>query len=249
MEWYKMIIVIFTGFISGFLNTVAGGGSLLALPVLIFIGLPPSVANGTNRIAILAQNVTGIAGFRSKGIFIFPYNLWLSLSAFTGAVLGAMIAVDISGELFNKILAAVIIIAVVYPLVGKKIRNKGKQEKMSRKYRILGIIIFFFIGIYGGFIQAGVGFLIISALTMVNGLTLVRSNSIKVFVICIYNISALFIFIMEGKIAWIPGLVMAVGNSSGAWIASRLSVKKGDKWIEIFLIVAVVIMAVKLWFF
>ena len=74
MEWYKIILITVTGFVSGFLNTMAGGGSLIALPVLIFLGLPPAVANGTNRIAILAQNISGVAGFRSKGIFIFPYN-------------------------------------------------------------------------------------------------------------------------------------------------------------------------------
>ncbi len=249
MVWYKIIIVVFTGFVSGFLNTMAGGGSLIALPILIFIGLPPAVANGTNRIAILAQNITGVAGFKSKGIFIFPYNLWLAISAFAGAILGAYIAVDISGALFNKILAWVLIIAVIYPVVSRSLNKKDHNEKLSARFRFIGVIFFFFIGIYGGFIQAGVGFIIISALTMINNLSLVKSNSIKVFVICIYNISALVIFITEGKIAWIPGLVMAVGNSTGAWIASRLSVKKGDKWVEIFLIIAVIIMAVKLWFF
>ena len=249
MEWYKLILITGAGFVAGFLNTMAGGGTLITLPILIFLGLPPAVANGTNRIAILAQNISGIAGFRSKGIFIFPYNLWLSISAFAGAILGAMIAVDISGALFNRILSFILIIAVLFPILNRTIKKNVSPERITSRYRVFGIIAFFFIGIYGGFIQAGVGFLIIAALSMINNLSLVRSNSIKVFVICVYNISALAVFIASGKIAWIPGLTMAVGNSAGAWIASRWSVKKGDKWVEIFLIVAVIIMAIKLWFF
>jgi len=250
MNWIEAIVIIIVGFIAGFLNTIAGGGSLITLPVLIFMGLPPAVANGTNRIAIFSQNIFGVLGYKSKGVSAFPYSLWLGISALFGAVIGARIAVDISGELFNRILAIVLIIAVIFPLFNRAEKYGDQQtERLSPGYQIFGIVIFFFIGIYGGFIQAGVGFIIISALTMINKFTLVKTNSAKVFVVLVYTISALTIFIVEGKINWMFGIVLAIGNSTGSWIASRMSVKKGDSWIRWFIFITVIVMAIKLWFF
>ncbi|MBR9999805.1 MAG: sulfite exporter TauE/SafE family protein [Cyclobacteriaceae bacterium] len=250
MDLFEGIIIVIVGFISGFLNTVAGGGSLIALPVLIFMGLPPAVANGTNRIAIFSQNIVAVAGFKSRGVTAFPYSLWLGISALFGAIIGAKIAVDISGELFNRILAVVLILAVLYPLIEHR-RQPGTTvpERMSGKFQVIGVAAFFFIGIYGGFIQAGVGFIIISALTIINRFTLVKTNSAKVFVIMVYTVSALVIFIVEDKIVWLFGIVLAVSSSAGSWIGSRLSVKKGDNWIRGFIIVTVIGLAVKLWFF
>lgn len=250
MEWFEALLIVAVGFIAGFLNTIAGGGSLITLPVLILLGLPPAVANGTNRVAIFSQNIFGVLGFRSKGVSDFPYSITLGISAFLGAIIGAKIAVEIPGDLFNKILAILIVVVVLYPILKRP--SKDDQpilERTGLKYRIIGTIVFFFIGIYGGFIQAGVGFIIIAALTIINRFTLVKTNSIKVFVVLVYTISALFIFIMEGKIHWGYGLVLAVGNSSGSWIASRLSVRKGDNWVKWFIIVTVIALAVKLWLF
>lgn len=120
---------------------------------------------------------------------------------------------------------------------------------MSFIRQLWGVIAFFFIGIYGGFIQAGVGFLTIAALTHINGFSLVKANFVKVFAALIYTSSALVVFIIEDKIDWTLGLVLAVGNAGGGWIASRWSVEKGDKAIRIFLVVTVIALAIKLWFF
>ena len=103
----EIIGLIFIGFIAGSINTIAGGGSLLTLPILIFLGLPPNIANGTNRIAILFQNFFTTAGFKSKGIITFPFSIYIGISALLGSVIGAQIAVDIKGDTFNKILAIV----------------------------------------------------------------------------------------------------------------------------------------------
>lgn len=250
MEWYEALLIVSVGFIAGFLNTLAGGGSLITLPILIFLGLPPAVANGTNRIAIFSQNIFGVLGFRSKGVSDFPYSIWLGISAFFGAIIGAKIAVGIPGDLFNKILAILIVMVVLFPILKNKLPGTvGQPERTGMKYRVAGVISFFFIGIYGGFIQAGVGFIIIAALTIINRISLVKTNSIKVFVVGVYTLSALFIFILEGKINWGYGLTLAAGNSTGSWIASRLSVRKGDNWVQWFIIITVIGLAVKLWFF
>lgn len=249
MDILDIALILGVGLIAGAINTMAGGGSLLTLPILIFLGLPPAVANATNRVAIFSQNIFGVAGFKSKGVADFRYSLWLGISALFGAIIGAKFAVDIKGELFNKILAIVMVLVVILTITGKAAPGKENVENTSFKSKIIGIITFFFIGIYGGFIQAGVGFLIIGALTGIHGFSLVKTNSIKMFVVLIYTIAALAVFIYEGKVNWMYGGVLAIGNSTGAWFASRWSVKKGDKVVKIFLAIAVIALAIKLWLF
>ena len=249
MDIIDALIIMGVGLVAGALNTMAGGGSLLTLPVLIFMGLPPAIANATNRVAIFSQTFFAVAGFRSKGISNFRYSLQLGISALFGAIIGAKIAVDIRGELFNKILAVVMVIVVLMTISGKISAGKKAIESEKRYAKLIGTTAFFFIGIYGGFIQAGVGFLIIGALSAIHGFSLVKINSIKVFVAFVYTIAALAVFIFEGKVNWMYGIVLAVGNSTGAWFASRWSVEKGDRVIKIFLVIAVIALSIKLWLY
>ncbi|MFS4469167.1 sulfite exporter TauE/SafE family protein [Maribacter sp. 2210JD10-5] len=248
-EWYHYPLLILVGFVVGFINTLAGGGSLLSLPVLIFLGLPPSVANGTNRVAIIIQTAMATAGFKSKGVSTFPFNIYLGIAAFLGSIIGAYIAVDIPAELFNRILAIVMISVVLIIIFGPKLNNQHQNERLTGKYLWVGIVVFFFFGIYGGFINAGLGFLMLLFLHYVNHMTLVRANATKVAIVFIYMLSALAVFVLNDKVNWKIGLILAVGNGTGAWVASRFSVRKGDGFIKTFLVVVVVAMAVRLWFF
>lgn len=245
----EIIVLIVVGFVAGSINTLAGGGSLLTLPILIFLGLPPTVANGTNRIAILFQNIFTTAGFKSKGVVTFPFSIYVGISALFGSLIGAQIAVDIKGEIFNKILAIIMVIVVIYMLFKSKHKQLKINEKTTGKHLLLSIVLFFFVGIYGGFIQAGVGFIMLLVLSSVNNISLVKSNAIKVTVALIYTFSAVAVFAYNDKINWEVGLTLAIGNSLGGWLASRWSVKKGDGLIRNFLIVMIVVMAIKLWFF
>lgn len=249
MDILNYLLIFGTGCIAGFLNVVAGGGSLLTLPVLIFLGLPPSMANGTNRVGILLQNVFAVWGFKSKGVSAFPYAIWLAIAALIGAIIGAKIAVDIRGELFNRILAIVMLVVIAITVFNPIKKNSEGNEVNTTKSTVIAIVTFFFLGIYGGFIQAGIGFLIIASLTLINNMSLVKINSIKVFVALTYTVFALGVFAWEGQVNWILGLVLAGGTSIGGWTASRWSVAKGDKWIRYFLIVTVIGMSIKLWFF
>ena len=248
LAFNDIIILLICGVIAGFINTVAGGGSLLTLPILIFMGLPSNIANGTNRIAIFMQNIFSISGYKSRGVSDFKYSSWLSVSALIGSIIGAKIAININEDMFNKILSVVIIIVVLTIIYNKKTFNIN-SENISIEKKIISVIIFFFIGIYGGFIHAGVGFLILSILSNYNGIQLSKANSIKVFVVFVYTFFALIVFIMENKINWILGINLGIGNSIGGWIASRWSYNKPDKIIKIFIIISSAIMAFKLWYF
>ncbi len=248
-EWYHYLLLVGVGFVVGFINTVAGGASLISLPILIFLGLPPAVANGTNRVAIVLQTAIAVAGFKSKGVSTFPFNIYLGISALLGSVIGAYIAVDIKGETFNRILAIIMVAVVLIIIFKPRVNVAELEERITGKYLWIGILAFFFIGIYGGFINAGIGFIIILFLHYVHRLSLVRTNATKVAVVFIYTLAALVVFALNDKVIWKVGLVLALGNGLGAWFSSRISVDKGDGYIKIFLIGMVLVMAVKLWFF
>jgi hypothetical protein len=248
MSTLDILILISVGVFAGFLNTVAGGGSLITLPVLIFMGLPSPIANASNRVAIFFQNIFSVQGFRSKGVFVYPFSIWVAISSMFGAILGAFLAVEISGVLFNRILA-VIMVLVIIMTVFKPGKKKKLVEVFDAKRNTISIVLFFGVGVYGGFIQAGIGFIMIAILTGVHGLGMAKTNSIKVFTALCYTAVALVIFIWEDKIWWEYGLTLAIGNAIGGWIASRWSVGKDDRWIRLIMIVAVLSLAVKLWFF
>ena len=248
-DFVEIGLLVGVGFLAGIINTLAGGGSLITLPVLIFLGLPPAVANGTNRIAIVVQSLFGSLGYRSKGFVPTRFTFFLGISASLGALLGARIAVDIEGALFNKILAVVMLVVVGLIIASPKKNFKDLQSRLEGKYFVAALLGFFIIGIYGGFINAGIGFVIMLFLTQINQLDLIRTNATKVTVVFIYSLFALGTFAWNGKVEWILGLWMAFGTSFGAWFTSRWSVKKGERVVKIALLIMVSAMATKLWFF
>lgn len=247
MEILHILLLIAVGTAAGFINVVAGGGSLLTLPTLIFLGLPSNVANASNRIAIISQNLFAAKGFSEEKVSTYPYNLYIASTAIIGALIGAQLSVDMDDALFNKVLAVVMVIIVLYTIFKPGKKAQDGLEKTDKKSTIIGMITFFFIGIYGGFIQAGVGLLVMAALAVVNNFTLVKANSAKVIVILIFNLAAFSLFLWNGIVDWKYGVTLAIGNSLGGYIASKWQVKKGDKWIQRFLLISVSALAIKLW--
>jgi uncharacterized protein len=165
-----------------------------------------------------------------------------------GGFIGSKLASTIDDKLFSRIFVVVMLFSIAL-VIFDPFRSTDTREKMSRKHQIIGVICFFFIGIYGGFIQAGIGFLVIGVLSLVNNIGLVKTNYIKVFVAIVYTGVSVAVFAWEGKIIWQTGFVLAIGHGLGGWYASRWSVDKGEVWIKRVMIVSVIGMAVKLWFF
>lgn len=247
MAWYEYILVTFVGFLAAFMNTVGGGGSLFSVPILTFLGLPITSANATSRVAILFQNIFAVIGFKSKGIELpWPYSLYLGLSTLVGGVLGSLLASRVPDEVFTKIFVGIMFLSV-FLILYDPFKSKG-EEKLDTKSQVIGSICFFFLGIYGGFVQAGIGFMVIAVLSLVNRLSLVKSNYVKVFAAIVYTGASVMVFAIGGKIMWETGLVLAVGHALGGWYASRWSVSAGEVWIKRVMIASIVAMAVKLWF-
>ena len=246
LDLYKILIVIVVGLVSGFINAVAGGGSLLTLPVFIFMGFPTDIANGTNRVAIFFSSLSSSYAFRSQGVRGLKYGIWLGLAAMAGAVPGALLAIRMNDEVFEKVLAVIMFIVAAFIIVEPFFRRQHVQEIKSPARLALTLALFFFIGIYGGFLQAGLGFLIIAVLGAVNKMNLVKINNVKVIVTFFLTILALATFAWNGKIDWRYGLILAVGQSAGGWAGSLWSVKKGEVWIRRVLLVMIIVMGLKL---
>ncbi len=243
-----IFILLFTGLVVGFVNTLAGGGSTLMYPVLIFLGMPIHTAIGTSRVSFLAQGIFSVAGFKSKGIFLFPFNLYVALSSLLGGLLGAWIGLKISGENMTKILVIVMIMIAFLILFQSRINYSGLEKRIQGKSLWISLLIFFFIGLYGGFIQAGTGFLIIIALMLYNRLSITEANSIKGLVVLIFTIPALILYLKAGHVDWTAGFILAAGTALGAWLTSRWSVQIPEKYIRSFLTLMILFMAAKLWF-
>lgn len=243
MEIWPLLLLFVVGFIAGVINVMAGGGSTLTLPTLIFLGLDGAVANGTNRIAIFIQNMAAITSFKQQKLSRFKQSLLLAVWTLPGAIIGAMFATKISNDWFERILAIVLVGIVCSFFIKKPKRDENSGEEASSIWVYPAL---FGIGFYGGFIQAGVGFIIMAALFHLLKIDLINVNMHKVFIIFLYTMPALAVFIMSGNVVWTYGLILAAGNASGGWWAARLAVKKGEKLIKIILSITVMVMAIKL---
>ena len=237
-------ILLATGFAAGVLNVIAGGGSFFTLPILIFLGLPATVANGTNRIGILMQSVTAVWGFHRFKVMNWQWALMASLPALIGVLLGAWTALHVNDEAFRRILSVAMLIGALGILLAP---NPVIGTKSLRSPRSLPIAIsFFLVGLYGGFLQAGVGFVILTITTWC-GLDLVRGNAVKVLVNCLMTSLALLIFASQARIDWAFGISLGIGNFFGGEVGVRLAVLKGHSWIKGIVTVTVIILAISLW--
>ena len=248
IPWEYPFLVLL-GFVVSIINTMAGGASIITLPILIFLGLPSNVANGTNRIGLMMTAFSANMGFKSKGISTFPFSAYAGMFALIGSIIGAHIAVEINDETFNKILSIIMILVISIIIFKPRIINKNLSVRLTGKHLKISCMVFFFIGLYGGFINAGIGFIIMLFLHYYNRLNLIRVNATKVVIVLVYTIGAFLTFFFNGLVDLPYGLCLGLGTLIGGWNASRFSVEKGEGVIKIFLVISALIIAVKLWFF
>lgn len=241
LELLHILVLFGAGLFAGAINVMAGGGSALTLPVLLFLGLDAGEANGTNRVAITVQNISANAAFLRDGAMHLRQSLAYAAWTLPGAVIGAFAAINISDAWFERILGILMIGIVVTMLV-----PRGSMEPRPGRGRLRWTQASLFgIGFYGGFIQMGVGFLFMATFYHLARMNLVSVTVHKSAVILVYTIPTLLIFALTGHVDWLLGAALASGNASGAWVAARLAIRRGEKIIRRVLVVAVLIMAAK----
>ena len=247
-HWSSYLLLFGVGSVAGVLNVVAGGGSFLTLPVMIFLGLPPTLANGTNRVGVVLQNVGAVWSFRRHGMIDWSYLLWAAVPAMVGAVLGSWVALRVGDELFQNILVFLMVAVTLWTLWDPLKKTQPRSADSSRRPVVAALAVGFFLsGVYGGFVQAGVGFLIL-ATTSLAGLDLVRGNTVKVLSVLCFTLISLGIFAWGDKVDWWIGLALGTGMVLGGLVGVKLTVLKGHAWIKNVVTVTIIVFALKLWF-
>jgi uncharacterized membrane protein YfcA len=246
MEWYMYVAVIAAGLFAGFVNTLAGSGSLITLPLLMFLGLPANVANATNRIGVLVQSAVGSWSFRRQKIITYRESLWMAAPAVVGSLLGSLVAVRINEHVMRILIGGLLVFMFFVILYKPEQWVREHSLTITSKRRWWVSLIFFFIGIYGGFIQAGVGFFLLAALVLGAGVGLTKANALKVVIVVLFTAVALAVFIVSGQVNWFMGSLLAAGQGLGAFVASRVAVSWGPRVVRIVLLVAVMASALEL---
>jgi uncharacterized protein len=240
---YVLLFVV--GFVAAVINVFAAGGSFLTLPLLLFLGLPAGVANGTNRVGVLAQNVGAVVGFHRHQVLPLRWALSVSVPAVSGAALGVWAALTIPDAAFRRVLSLVMLATALGTLLHKSLKGRARVELQSSWHWSM-VCGFFLMGVYGGFLQAGVGFLAL-ALTSFAGFDLVRGNAIKVFTVMLLTVMSLVVFASTGHVDWRAGLALGLGNLLGASLGVRIAVLKGHKWLESVVTATIIVFALMLW--
>ena len=237
MNWWEALLLVFGGFFAGGINAVAGGGSTFTVPLLVLAGVPGNDANGSNRVGILTSTAAAAASFSRLGVKGLAHTGPVIVPVVIGSLLGSTAISQLTDDAFETLFGLLMIPLIVLAIRKPKARLDGPTWP-----RWLTVVVFFGIGIYGGAIQAGVGLVMLAALTRA-GYDLVIANHIKVLVNLVVTAVALPVFILNDQIRWIPALVLAAGFTAGGWFGAHFAVKGGEKWIRVAMVVATVILA------
>ena len=243
MGWGEIAVLVVAGLLVGFINTLAGGGSIISLSILMMLGLPPTLANGTNRIAITIQTLTATTSFRQQKILPLRKAIYLSIPAILGSLLGSWIAVDIREDIFEYAIGVIMLVMLIFILYKPQKYIYGRSNIVEKPLNWKVYIVFFLIGIYGGFIHMGVGYFLLASIVLGAGFDLVKANAVKVFIVLAYAPFTLLIFLYYGQINWTYGLILSIGNVIGAIVASRMAVKKGVGFVKWVIVVVIIITA------
>ena len=249
LTWLMFAIA---GIMAGVINTLAGSGSLITLPIFMFLcGLPADIANGTNRIGAIFQSAIGLHGFRKSGKVDYGNSGWIVIPAIAGALLGAWLASEMNAKQMTNVIGGLMVVMLVVLTVNPKRWLRESDPSTRNNKRALSVATYFVIGIYGGFIQAGVGIFLLIALVMVSKYSLKEANGVKMLVILGFAIPTLGVFILNNQVHFGYAFAMAAFQSIGAVIGVRFAtrVTNANVWIHRLLIVILIAAATKIFFF
>lgn len=235
---YALALAI--GVVAGVINTLAGSGSTLTLPMLVFMGLPAELANGTNRVGILFQNVVGILTLRHAGKLTFDRTTGLLLlPTVVGGAAGALVAADLTTAQMNFVIGGAMVLVLGLLFVSPSRWTNTSQVPVVRAWLYPALFV---VGFYGGFVQAGVGVLLLAALVFGGSFDAVTANGLKLVLTLVFTMVALPIFAWHGQVDWWVGGLMAAGQGLGAFLAARFATRVPNaavyiRWLLITVIV------------
>ncbi len=237
MEWWEALLLVVGGAAAGLINAVAGGGSILTVPLLVLAGVPGNDANGTNRVGILTSNAAAATAFRRLGVRGLSSALPILVPIVAGSLVGSLAITRLTDENFERVFGIVML-----PVIFLSIR-KPKVKLDAEPWPLwVTALVFLGVGLYGGAVQAGVGLIMLAALTRA-GYDLVTANNIKVVANLTLTAVALPVFIVQGNVRWLQALILAAGLTAGAWFGAHAAVKGGERFIRAVMVVAALLLA------
>lgn len=242
MEWWEALLLVVGGVAAGVINAVAGGGSTLTVPLLVLAGVPGNDANGSNRVGILTSNAAAAAAFRRLGVRGISRSLPVLAPIVVGSLTGAFLITRLTDDTFERVFGLLML-----PIIFLSIRKPRVRADASTWPVGVTVAVFFAVGLYGGAVQAGVGLVMLAALTRA-GYDLVTANNVKVVANLTLTAVVLPVFIVQGHVRWVPALVLAVGFTTGGWLGAHAAVKGGERFIRAGMVVAALLLSARLIF-
>jgi uncharacterized protein len=249
IEW---LVLFAAGFAGGMLNSIAGGGSFITFPALLFVGVPPVSANATNTFSSCSGYLSGAWAFRHELAAHRKELLKYSLASLLGGATGAWMLLQTPENLFREAIPWLLLFATLLFALGGRLNLalKGfasRYQHASRAGAVLLLLLLVGVCIYGGFFNAGLGIILLSYLVLAGQTDINTMNGIKLLVSSLVSLIAIALFIAEGAIAWREGMIVLLGTVSGGYIAAHLSRQIPQLFVRGFVILAGSLMT--LWFF
>ena len=245
MSWLEALLVAAAGLIGGFVSILASNGSAVTLPALGFLGLPEHVANGTNRLGVIALGLVGAASFYRIGLLNWRKGAWISALVAAGALLGSFTAVELSEGVLDAIVTAglTVVLGLLLARPGRWLRGR---EGTLRPFDTRQAAVYFAIGVYGGLVVLGSGFFMLAALVLLTGCDLPHGNALKSFILLVVGAQSLVVFGEAGEVDWVVGVPLALGSGAGAYLASLLAAQERARvWVYRFLVLLVILAIVQ----
>lgn len=234
-------LLVFAGFLVGVINTIAGSGTVITYSLFMMLGLPVNFANGTIRLGVIMQTLAATLNFKKHKALDWKKGFKLALPVVIGSIVGAQIAVKINEAVFEKILAGILLLMLFFIFYRPERWLKDQMHKIQSKPTIIQLLLFFTIGIYGGFIHIGVGIFMLSVLVLNAGYDLVKANAIKVMTVFLYSPFALAVFMINDQVHYGMGLIAAIGNVFGGYVGSRMAISWGSNFVRWVLMVVIIL--------
>ena len=242
-----LILVFFVGFIASFIGAISGGGGLISIPFLIFLGLPPQVAIATNKFGGIGLSLGAAIKFIKEKKIIWRYVLPLVIASIIGAYIGANILLNVNQETLSKIVGIILILLLPTIFLRKKVGLE--RRTVSKNKKILGFIVYFLIMVFGGFFGGGGGILAIYTLTILFGLTFIEVNATDIISWLSMSVFSLMVFMMNGIVNYRYGVVLFFGMTMGGYAGAHTAIRKGNRWVRLVFILVVIASVIKLLFF
>lgn len=242
-QWDIIAILIIAGFLVGFINTLAGSGTVITYSLFMGMGMPANITNGTIRLGVILQTLAATFNFKRQGILDYKRGLQLSIPVALGSILGAQSAASLDPKIFEKLLAIIMLSMIFFLFRSPEKWIHGQVEKQELKVNWKQWILFIAIGFYGGFTHIGVGIFLLAGLVLSAGYDLVRGNAIKILAVLVYSPLALIVFMVNNQVDYRIGLISAIGNVIGGILASNVAVTWGAGFIRWFLTAIILIFA------